>query len=348
MALPVLESPSLWRSRDNLPVAVDYFIDKISRDASLKNLAQSPIETLENHPAVTVQFVSSAPGSCSVSGYYRPHPPTISVHRANSEERDNFTVLHEYGHHLQQSDPEWAFAVLAELDVSAREYLEEDVADAIARKILLPDAVLEEHFGDAPLSAPAIAKLYASTAASRQACCRAAYEWTTDRALILLTDLQGEVRYCMSTHDSLYTVPRQQIQPDIARLIRQATEGSLTAAGVAESGLVYSTANRRHDIKFDIAIDHHVRWAFVVARSLTRYGNQHWAQETRDCSNPACDTQFSVNAVTPKCRVCEEYKCPECHGCSCESQLPVCTECWTQLSSADFAAGLSRHAFHDE
>lgn len=348
MDLPLVENASEWASRENVRLAVEYFMAQIERDVEMVNLSQAPLATLENHRDISVRFVSHVPGACGVSGYYRPNPPTINVRRANSVERDNFTVLHELGHHLQQSDPAWAFEVLSALDDHARDRLEEAVSDALATNILLPDSVLEAHFGDDELRASAIADLHASTVASRRACCMAAFTWTADKALIFLTDLEGKVEFCLSTHESLYPVPWGGVQPDVARMIRNTASTIPGAAGNAQEGLTYSTGNRRDDIRLDLAFDHQSRWVFVVARPTTRFGDQQWSKKTRECSNNSCGTIFDVDATTQSCPKCHDYKCPECSECSCESDLPFCSECWTQLSTADFATGRDRHAFHDE
>lgn len=348
MELPDIQPVSDWTLLKHLDVAVEYFQAKIKADAQLSELAEDPTGTLENHSGVSLRYVASAPAGCSVSGYYRPSPPTLSIHRSNSRERDNFTAVHELGHHLQQTDKAWALGVLSELSDHERNRLEEAVADALAIDVLLPAELLDTHLGDDPLTAEGIASLYGAAAASRQACCIAAAQHSSsEKALIILSDWTGKVSLSVSTNESIYRVPHGIVQPDIARLIREAGEGPLTAAGAAKEGLVFSTANRRYDIKFDVALDVDGMWAFSVARPETRYGDQRWGTGVQQCVSPSCETIFEVDGSTARCK-CADYKCPECGACSCESTLPTCTECWTELSLADVAASRPRHAYHDE
>lgn len=348
MHLPDIQPVSDWTLIKHIELAVEYFKAKIAEDDQLTGLFQDPLETLENHTGIALKFVSSSPSGCSVSGYYRPTPPTLHVHRSNSSRRDNFTALHELGHHLQQTDRSWAMDVLSELTDRERELLEEAVSDALASDILLPKDLVAEHLGSGLVTAKGIAALYGATVASRQACCiAAARHGVGDKALISLSDLDGKVVLSLSTAESLYRLPRGLVQPDLSRLIRKACDGQLTAVGTAQAGLVYSTTNRRYDIKFDVALDIEGRWAFSVARPEQEYGNQNWGKAVQHCPAPACEAIFEVDGATARCR-CGDYKCPECGSCSCESSLPVCTECWTELSVADVAAGQSTHPYHDD
>ncbi|MFE4835301.1 ImmA/IrrE family metallo-endopeptidase [Arthrobacter sp. NPDC056691] len=348
MELPDVRPASDWVQLKNLTVAVEYFRAKAAADDQLSGLAEDPIGTLENHSGVSLRYVASAPVGCSVSGYYRPSPPTLNVHRSNSRERDNFTAVHELGHHLQQADKGWALGVLSELSDYERDRLEEAVSDALAVDVLLPSQLLSYHLGDGPLTAEAIATLYGASSASRQACCiAAARHATADKALIILSDWTGKVSLSVSTNESIHRVPTGVVQPDISRLIKEAGEGPLTAAGLAREGLVFSTANRRYDIKFDVALDVEGTWAFSVARPETRYGNQRWGAAVQLCASPSCEAIFEISGSASRCK-CGDYKCPDCGACSCESTLPICTECWTELSVADAAANRSIHAYHDE
>lgn len=349
MQLPEVHPISDWTYPENLNAAVEYFLAKIAEDTQLAGLTENPIETIENHSGIALRFVSSAPGSCSVSGYYSRTPPTLNIHRSNSRERDNFTVVHELGHHLQETDRAWAFGVLSNLTDFQREMLQEEVSDALASRVLIPEALLSEHLGDRPITAESIAALYGASAASRQACCVAAARHVSsfDKALILLIDWDGKVSLSISTHDSIYSVPREMVQPDLKRLIREAGEGRGTAKGNAREGLVFSTSNRRYDINFEVALDSGSMWAFAVARPETRYGRPQWGTSVQQCVAPSCDNIFEVDGTILRCK-CGDYKCPECNACSCESVLPLCTECWTELSIAEAGAKRITHAYHDD
>jgi Zn-dependent peptidase ImmA (M78 family) len=108
---------------------------------------------------------------CSVAGGYvhTTAPPTLTVTESLSRRRQQFTALHELGHHLQKNDIELAVAVRRQpADIDA---FEDAACDMFASLILLPDAVLAARPDGRSPGAAEVVSLFERTQASRAACC---------------------------------------------------------------------------------------------------------------------------------------------------------------------------------
>ena len=143
---------------------------------SLVDLGEDPERALEGNPQVTIEYDTSPKEGCSVYGYYRyraREQSIISVHPARTYERDNFTIVHEYGHHLQRQHEHWANVRHSYPGQSGLK-LEERVADAFAAEVLIPAQTASP---DASwLSALTLSEVYGRVRASRAAAAMSAAE----------------------------------------------------------------------------------------------------------------------------------------------------------------------------
>ena len=180
---------------------------------SFSELSDDPFAALETQNEFAVEYTDVAPDGCSVFGYYRASPPTIYVHPSVMGERDNFTLLHEYGHHVQRQHMQWADLWLSLPDwESAR--VNEAVADSFAAEVLMPEDRMP--FSAGPLHARAIRDAHSGSRASRQALVMRAVELApgSERAVVAITDLDGRVTFARSTCDE--PAPRRgAIQPGL-------------------------------------------------------------------------------------------------------------------------------------
>ena len=106
----------------------------------LAAVSDDPEGALSGNSEVQVEYDTAPKPGCSVYGYYRPRagaPALILVHPALSSERDNFTIVHEVGHHVQRQHRAWANVRFA-ISGLAGDHLEERVADAFAAEVLIP------------------------------------------------------------------------------------------------------------------------------------------------------------------------------------------------------------------
>lgn len=246
-------------------IAVELLEMERARGAvSIADLSADPFAALEDSGEVDIAYNSAPPEGCSVLGYYRPLPPTIYVHAAMSAERDNFTLLHEYGHHVQRVHLEWADVWLSLPDAAGAK-INESVADAFAAEVLMPPGIAPLDVG--PLRVRTIRQAHAQCRASRQALVMRAVELAPadERAVIAITDLDGRVTFALSTCDE----PRPRrgaVQTGLAELVLKATQADGFSTGPLRGGLTAESGWAREDMVAEVAIDVDGRYAFAVIR----------------------------------------------------------------------------------
>ncbi|WP_078377471.1 ImmA/IrrE family metallo-endopeptidase [Rhodococcus erythropolis] len=341
MTLPSLPTPAAWGSRENLRIVADYFVGQIG--CPLDELSQDPETTIREYVDVKIRRTENLTASCPVLGLYRPSPPTIMLRPTGTRSRDNFTILHEYGHHLQQNDEQWAVKVLHQLGPVDRRRIEEAVSDQFAAAILLPRKMLEGHLSNG-LTSSAIRAIRDSSSASRIATCVRSVELAsqTDHAIVSLSDIDATIIFSVATDESLFRLPRGSFQPDLQPLIVEALEGDGTASGRAVQGLQYSNGNARADLNLEIAIDSR-QYVFVVARPHSRFGRQQWGHTQMECASPWCEEVFVVDDTISRCQRCGDPQCPECDSCACEKATKTCPNCHLSMSAAEMNAGKLEH-----
>lgn len=355
MALPEVNSPDDWLRQDHVDKVVAHLRafagDKEGID--LNHLATAPYEALEQHPTLTIEHSDEPVGGCAVYGHYRPSPPTIHVVRASTFGRDHFTLLHEYAHHLQQHDPEWADIEWRIKPDALRLRITEAIANDFASTVLIPDHLLT--IVSTVPTARQMAELHQSVRASRQAAIvrvtrasahAAAAAGASEHFFVSLVEAGGTVVFSQMVGDDLYPPPRDRHQPDIQHLFQSAIAAGGSATRVTSDGITYSSGANRTDIRLDLHIAHDGAYAFVVGAKEHRYGTARWARRTHLCSSSACEAEFTLDDTITRCPVCTSPRCPECRTCDCETTATAtCQRCFTELSAADRSAG---RAVHDE
>ncbi|WP_367657424.1 ImmA/IrrE family metallo-endopeptidase [Clavibacter michiganensis] len=308
----------------------------------LTALRDDPLRAIDDYPQILLRYTDNTiTTSCQFHGRYTFRPPTIYVTRSTNRARDNFTVLHEYGHHLQKHTGPWVYQVLTKLTPFDRELLEERVADAFASSVLIPDSLLYASFAGT-LSASHLASVHAASSASRHAVLRRAIDLATEPTCLVVTDLDGKVRAAESNSEDFYQPAKDSYQPDLERLSSQAGYGR-SVTGYTREGLRYSTGTARSDLRIDTHSDQGGAYYFHVLTPTYRFGSQQWHDEEVECVNAACEEVFRAY---PSIRhdSCGGYRCPNCSQCACEPQAAAtCPRCFTELSAADMAAGRSEH-----
>ena len=140
-----------------------------TRPGVVEQLRVDALTELGSWPDVRVDLVPevSGAGGCSVTGSYHDemHPPVLCVAQSASVRRRQFTVLHEFGHHLQNTD-----IGLAEQLLQRNDRFEEDVCDLFAARVLLPDSLVAGCFDERTPTAGDVVRLYQASSASRAAC----------------------------------------------------------------------------------------------------------------------------------------------------------------------------------
>lgn len=304
---------------------------------SISALGDDPERALEEHPEVRVEYDTSPKAGCSVYGYYRPSlggQAIIFIHPALTSERDAFTIVHEYGHHVQRQHAQWA-NVRHSLPTREGAKLEERLSDAFAAEVLIPATAI----GAGSLTAAALSELYSTVRASRAAVAMRAAEIAAsdEQATLVVLDDRGVVTFARACGDDVFVPARGRVQQDLARLVSKAASGDGHASGTMSGGLQFASGWAQQDLHAEVALDETGSYAFGVIRPTQRFGRRPvWHRVEWECPRSACGLVFVVDENVEICDRCDGPKCPDCAICQCEP-LPaaVCEGCFMELSSAE-------------
>lgn len=305
-------------------------------------LAHDPCGVIEGWDEFQLRYVPAveADSRCSVAGAYiwEEDPPVLAVARATSAGRRAFTVLHELGHHLQQTDLDFAQALAAAGERGR--VLEDAVCDAFAAGVLLSDELVDQHIPAAGPTVYDVASLHAASSASRAAVCVRAAQRLRSPGHVLLVDYDGSVQFAAA--HGFPPVAKGSNQSSVP--VIQDALGFRTAKG--RTRLLYRDSIRGEELFAQAgAVDGYVvvvmttdrpPWepAFVLPSRETGPVAATWV-----CPNAGCGEEFETYGEScPKCKV---PKCPECSTCECPpvvAQKP-CTRCFTVQSAHAFEAG---------
>lgn len=306
-------------------------------------LREGPLDVLRSWPDVVVELVPEGRGGgrCSVAGSYRDEtePPTLVVGESRSLRRRGFTGLHELGHHLQQTDPDLGQRLF---DFQDSETFEDAACDAFAARVLLPREQVKGVIDPRGPTAPAVAELFRSSQASREACCVRAAEHLTGGGAVVLLDAAGSV---------IFAAPRGMLPP--AKGSDQAST-PLIAAALRTSATVErdntfiafknnSTSDTLYgqaawcddDYLVAVLVPDNAAWRpFAPPRPNTahsRFGSW-WT-----CETEACGETFQITEQT--CPRCGTPKCPKGHcGCTVARAREdrVCDTCFLKYPPTRF------------
>ncbi|UPW15025.1 hypothetical protein M0655_05405 [Gordonia amicalis] len=305
----------------------------------LDALRDDPVGALTDCEPVKLVFEEDLPsGGCGGGGYYRPDPPTIHLHPAIGR-RDNFTVLHELGHHLQQGHPEWAF-VLLELPVERRRPIEESVSNHFAAQVLMP--ITDRDREDASVHpADFMAGFYSRVNASRSATLIRAREILPagSRWILVVAELDGTVIASSSTYADLPPAKGFR-QEGFARVALEALDRPVRQ--FFSEGLEYRTGSVLDDLYIEAALDVSGQYVFIALRPTSMNGQGTITYPSHECADEGCGEVFVSRQSTGKCDECGSFRCPECHKCACMTTsrpTTVCGQCRTMYSRAEMQTG---------
>jgi Zn-dependent peptidase ImmA (M78 family) len=119
----------------------------ILREAAINEPPVDPVE-LAKERGIGVNFVTFAPESDDISGFYDSEDNTIFVNREESPLRQTFTVAHELGHTILHK--EWAksseYKVLLRDTTQEEQDFREKEANAFAANLLMPRFLMDRYF----------------------------------------------------------------------------------------------------------------------------------------------------------------------------------------------------------
>lgn len=311
-------------------------------DLDVAYLREEPWGAISEMPTLTVLEQGRLDSVCGGGGYYDHRTKTIFIH-PSGRRRNNFTLLHELGHHVQRRHHEWGHTLLDDVHPGLRRQVEEAVSDHFAASLLL--SACEDLDLDPFVSSPALvaAALYANSMASRSAAVRHVSQVLRNKAkwIIAVSDLDGRVFYAESTYEQ-YQPKKGMIQPGFASLAKGAQQGIVRRA--FNEGLVYQGGRELHDMKAEAALDFEGSYLFVALTPIHRFGQGKIESAWYSCEHPGCETDdFAPDADTNWCSAaCKGPQCPTCGRCSCggRSGSHQCPNCFLTVTAYEAANGL--------
>lgn len=326
------------RTSATVQAQVAAMLDLVERihPGSLDRLRVDALAELATWPEIQLNSVAEVEPSddgCSVAGSYDDDlvPPEVRIALALSLGRRQFTGLHEYGHHLQQTDIDLGKAVVG----ASGDRFEDDACDSFAARVLLPDDVVDGYFGPRTPTPGDIVALYKASSASRAACIVRAAERLTGFGAVVLYDRAGVVSFAAAI-GSVFPPARGSDQSGTA-LVAAALRDPYRADGAAftvdrttiryrrgrDSDPLYGQAAWCDGYLIAVLVDSYAPWQQF---SLPRQNIPVSRPKTAECE--VCTAEFEVSDT---CRTCAEPSCPSGH-CACthkrERRCARCTFPW--------------------
>lgn len=311
-----------------------------------RELASSPFAGVRG-AGVRVRAVatSDATDECSCDGAYFHDQQAICYVATPRSRRENFTVLHEFGHHLVMSDDD-LLSELADVDADGGVGAEERICDAFAGRILIPDeAVAAVLVGRRPRAAD-VQALYNATAGSMEACAvRLAERIGCEGYVALLDRERRQVRFASQSAEFEYVWRRGTSTP----IDHPVWQAEVNGTFVGQGDVVWASRYRKR-----FWLDAVGAGAIVIAvfssdcywphaglsilddPGVTRAAPQAYSGTCRHCGGPAWGTQA--------CEICGDARCRVCKRCGCGAPAPAtrtCPRCFLTKGKAQFRTGAS-------
>lgn len=313
-------------------------------------LAEDPFAVLESRNDLAIRLVPEAqtrptagsPG-CSVAGVYVDDevPPVLAVAEAASAGRRAFTLLHEYGHHLQRTETALMRLLLDQPDGGL--VLEDAACDAFAADVLLPADLVDRFIGGRGPTGPQIVDLWHASTASRAAVCVRAAQRLTSPGHVVLLDAEGAVSFAAS--QGLPPLVRGGRQ-ETAATVREAYSRAGRATG--RTRLCYRDGILGEELHAQVvpmdgflllvAVTDSAPWE-TFSLSSRRPGP---LATVRICEHPDCGHEF--RSFDTPCSRCAQPTCPECGRCRCAPRVSerTCMGCFRKLPVRVFTESPTR------
>jgi hypothetical protein len=330
---------------DGVPAQVDAMLAVWeTRDGRREDLTRDAFATLEARDDLTVlrvpEFVpQDSQLGCSVAGGYRWDPPTLIVTESMSRRRQQFTVLHELGHHIQKTDIALGTVIVEHREPEA---FEDACCDAFAAQVLLPDDLVDAHISDRGPTVSTAVELFAVSNASRAAICVRLVGRLQSPGVVVVLDQAGTVTFA-AARGGIYPPARgsnQTANPLVEAAINTEGAGRTITRDDAQiwyrsghsSDRLYGQAAWAGDRVFLMMVSHRAPWlSFSPPRDGTA---QHTNDRWDECEH--CQQSFVVNSFCP---ACEQPRCPSGH-CDCTAKrYKTCMKCFLQRHHSQFLPG---------
>lgn len=323
----------------------EFIVDHVSRQPGLlAALSADALSAIASMPDIDVRYgPPEGSDGCGVAGHYdQPRNGSIAVITiANSGPlgRRQFTVLHEYAHHVQRTVPELSDALWEHPE---HHPVEEAACNAFAARVLISCETLDEAIRITGLDATAIRRLSETTVASRQTCTVAVSNRMLGIGGGLILDENGVVEF--STSVGGFIPPKKSSDQASSDLFRAANRARGTdRAFTGRTHFTYSNGSISDEAYF-----HGVWCGGRVVALLVRDGAP-WEKfspptPTRGFVPRLADCAYCAATFTPndQCAACREFRCPQGHCACTASRERRCGNCFLLRSATQFVTGSDR------
>lgn len=307
-------------------------------------LESDPWAAIPSIHGLTIDIVSSIPGGgCSIDGRYDRDAGRVEVVDRSSGRRMSFTLLHELGHHLLQTDDD-CVGHLLEVRQARQHAAEEDIADAFAAEILIPSAVADEVLGDSIIRASRVAALFERCPASRSACAVRAAHACRGNGYVMVS-AGAEVIHAATFGDRWqYPIRRGTRQPDTSAIVMASQRASYRSQGRPHFP---SGATTPTDYNLDaVTID-----GFTFAIFSDKPFTNEWEtpaprqREPQEGPEVTCTDCCEIGPSWRRCERCDAYACAACGSCpkcsfkKAKVKDKLCPGCFQTRPIASFPDG---------
>lgn len=296
-----------------------------------------PLKPLIEAIGISVEITTGGgDAACSVAG--SSTSTSITVVHADPA-RMAFTALHELGHIRAENNHPVQQRLLT---LHSSRDLEEDVCDAMAALMLLPDDVVSDVLGERGRTARGLHSLVTRRYASREASCVAVAQRLEAPGYVgVVRADSGELLFAARSGDVLplrrgLDQNLSALRPALTGTATVRDRGTLVFANGTPTQDFYLDAVRSDGIVYFVATDDRADWGAVTTGSLRPgFG---------DAETAYCDTCDQTFPVRRRCPVCSEAVHETCSSCSCEAP-PVsrgsrpCRLCGITYGPGAYAAG---------
>ncbi len=324
---------------------LDERLEKTLPDNTREELARDPVAAIERLGIRVVTLSTPFPSDeCGCDGVYFPEPrPTIAYTPTQRSRRENFTLLHELGHHLIRRDDD-VNSDLADLDEEDGADAEEKLCDAFAGRTLVPDRVVAEILMGRSPEASDLDRLFENSIGSREACAiRLAERMPCFGYVAILDPAQHKVRFASASPHCGYRWRRGSDLPSghpvwnavnsvkgfrgEGEVVWERHRKNIWLDAVASGPVVIAIFSEDRYWKAD-GLNLLSGTSAAPARSISMSGT---------CKHCGADTWGNR-----ACNICGDVKCRSCGRCGCgarERLTLVCSRCRLTKASTQFPAG---------
>jgi hypothetical protein len=305
------------------------------RPGRLQSLAQDAFSEIQAWSDVQIRRVPEATNvpdegvlGCSLAGGYlwKTAPPTLVVAESASTRRQQFTLLHELGHHLQQTDDQLGEAIFDSEDTEA---FEDAACDAFAARVLIPDTLVAKAVSASGPTIQSALDLYSQTNASRAAICVRLASELKSPGVFMVVAPEGTVSFAASAGGIFPPAKgsKQRQNPLLKTALEEPYSKEIFARNDAtiwystghSSNRFYSQAAWCGDFLIAVMVEYGAAWK---AFSPPQENSGHSIREVWDrCGE--CDIRISF-----ACKKCGEGRCANGHCACLYARDKLCQECF--------------------